>query len=292
MIKKFLIILFLSANALWSMTILAPDNPSSIPVIIAAEEMDDFDVKLFQSHTQAHSMFLSGKNPLILTGYAVGESFANRGVPVKLAASYVKGLNYLVTNIPNVTSFRQLKDEKIYFPFKGSPIEKMSLWLAEQEGIRNEDLEIGYLAFNSMIEMMRQGNIHTAVMPVSAALQIAGTSGFYYAVDLDEKWQQITGSSFYPQLGLFYNTQKMNMTDIQPFLKQLAVAIDKISQNPEYYAELCKDKLSIPHKVILMSLEKIKFELYSGYDLTEKMEVYFEKSGIKPPPDSFYKIDK
>ncbi|MCF7919572.1 MAG: hypothetical protein K9N06_06640 [Candidatus Cloacimonetes bacterium] len=283
--------LFFTVSA-FSYTIMAPDNPSSLPLLIAADHIPDLEVKLFSNHTQAHSLFLSGKIPLLLTGYAVGESFARRDVPIKMAASWINGLNWLVSADSTISGFSQLKGEKIYFPFQGSPIEEMSLWLAEKEGLNVEtDLETGYLPFASMLEMMRQGNVKFAVMPVSSALQIVDNKNYFFSFDLNDKWQQITDSDFYPQLGLFYNPQQKKDIPLDTLLTELEKAIHQINEDPLMVQEKYGDKLSFAPEVVRQSLNMMRFQFLRGDELQKKMELYFEKNGINPPPRSFYSTD-
>jgi len=291
--KAFLVfVIILSASSLFALTVMAPDNPSSLPLLIAADHIPELEVKLFSNHTQAHSLFLSGKVPLLLTGYAVGESFAQRDVPIKIAASWVSGLNYLVSADTSVSSFTELEGEKIYFPFKGSPIEKMSLWLAEQEGINVEkELEIGYLPFISMQEMMRQGSVKHAVMPVSSALQIVDNEKYFFSFNLDKKWQEITDSDFYPQLCLFYDPRQKDGIPLELIIAELANALELINKNPQMVLNRYSSKLSYSPIIINRTLQYLQFDIVSGKELQDKMEIYFEKSGISKPPRSFYSTD-
>lgn len=275
-----------------ALTILAPDNPSSLPLMLAVDNIPDLEVKLFTNHAQAHSLFLAGKVPLLMTGYAVGESFAQRGVPIKMIASWVSGLNYLVTADSVYDSFLDLKGQKIYFPFQGSPIEKLSLWLAEQEGVDiDNDLQIGYLPFESMLQLMRQGKIANAVMPVSSALQIVDVSKFFFSFDLNDKWFQITGSDFYPQVCLFSNPEDDVDELIPVLLDELQKACQIIEHDPEKALSLAGEKLSYDTDIIKRSLEMQTFKLISGKELQIAMEQYFEKSGIPKPPPAFYQAD-
>ena len=273
-------------------TIMAPDNPSSLPLLIAADNIPDLEIKLFTNHAQAHSLFLAGKVSLLMTGYAVGESFAQRGVPIKMLASWVSGLNYLVTADSVYDSFLDLKGQKLYFPFQGSPIEKMSLWLAEQEGVDiNNDMEIGYLPFESMLQLMRQGKIANAVMPVSSALQIVDDSRFFFSFDLNDKWFQITGSDFYPQVCLFSNPDA-DINELFPVLiNELQKACILIEQDPEKAQSLAGERLSYQPDIIKRSLELQTFKLISGKELQIALEQYFENSGITKPPPAFYQAD-
>jgi NitT/TauT family transport system substrate-binding protein len=284
-----ILLLIVQVNAI---TVMAPDNPSSIPLILAADHIPDLGVKLFTNHAQAHSLFMGGKIPLLMTGYAVGESFAQRGVPVKMIASWVSGLNYLVTAEAQYESFANLKGQKIYFPFQGSPIEKLSLWLAEKEGLNIAgDLEVGYLPFVSMLEMMRQGKVRNAVMPVSSALQIVDGERYFFSFNLNDKWLQLTGSDFYPQVCLFANTNE-NIDQILPeLLVELEQACLIIENNPQKALDLIGNRLSYSPQIIRRSLELQSFELLSGKELQAAMEQYFEKSGIAKPPPAFYQTD-
>lgn len=290
--KKITLLLFLiTVFSLYSVSISAPDNPSSLPLIIAADNIDELVIDIFSNHTQAHSLFMSGRIDLLMTGYAVGESFALRGVPVKLIASWVNGMNYLVTADTVYADFTQLKGQKIYFPFQGSPIEKMSLWLAEQEGLRQSDWETGYLPFVSMLQLMRQGQVKNAVMPVSSALKIVDNKSYFLSFDLNDKWQEYTNTSFYPQVCLFARDNNGHQQLIARLLNELQNAVDLINSDPQSAIDIAAARLSYSPEIISKSLELYDFELLYGKELQTAMDIFYEKSGGKQPPAAFYSTD-
>lgn len=286
----FFAILFV-ISSLSAVMLMVPDNPSSIPLLLAAEQIPDLDVTIFASHTQAHSLFLSGKIPLLMTGYAVGESFARRGVPIKLIASWVNSLNYLVSADTSYTHFSQLKGQKVYFPFQGSPIEKLTLWLAEKEGVSANEIEIGYLPFESTLKLMRQGKIKQAVFPVSSALKIVDDQNYFVSFDLNQKWQKYTETSFYPQVCLFADPAT-DLSTLMPVLKsELKKAVELVNSNPQRALSMVDGKLKDSQQTLEKSLDYLKFDLLIDEKLQHEMEIYFEKRELDKPPAAFYQAN-
>jgi hypothetical protein len=62
--------------------IYAPLTPSSIPLLMAAQEIDSLEITLFSNHSQAHTLFLRGDIPLLMTGLAVDVQFFQKEIPV------------------------------------------------------------------------------------------------------------------------------------------------------------------------------------------------------------------
>ena len=106
--------------------IYTPPTPSSIPLILAARNLENTKVTIFANHSQAHTLFLRDDVPILVTGLSVGIDFFRQGIPVQIVNSYISGLTYLVTRGKPVQTFRELQGQELYLPFEGSPIEEIT----------------------------------------------------------------------------------------------------------------------------------------------------------------------
>ena len=102
--------------------------------------------------------FLRGDVDILVTGLSVGVDLFKNGAPIQVIDSYVAGLTYLVTRGKKVDGFADLKGQEIYIPFEGSPIEEITQFFVEQEGLTwKKDLKPVYSPFASSVELLKQG---------------------------------------------------------------------------------------------------------------------------------------
>jgi len=163
--------------------ILVPATPSSIPVILAAEGFGE--IKVVHSLAQAHASFIRGDADFVLTGLSVGLKFYDQGIPVRIVASHVSGISYLLYNkqrVAKADSFIDLQGKKIWFPFPGAPLEEVSRYLAGREKLElGKDIDIGYGGFQSSVKLLKAGKIDAVALPepfVTLALKNAHFESF------------------------------------------------------------------------------------------------------------------
>ncbi len=63
----------------------APPTPSSIPVILAARNMENAEITIFSNHSQAHTLFLRDDIQMLVTGLSVGVNFFKMGFRYRLS---------------------------------------------------------------------------------------------------------------------------------------------------------------------------------------------------------------
>ncbi len=183
------------------LVIYAPATPSSIPILLAAQQMDA-EVTIFTNHTQANAQFLRGDVDILVTGLSVGIDMFKNGAPVQAIDSYVAGLTYLVTYGKKVERFADLKGQEIYFPFEGSPIEEITQFFIAQEGLAwKTDIKPIYSPFASSVELLKQGKATAVALPEPSVSLIANQPNLYISLDYRALWDKATGSTTgYPQV--------------------------------------------------------------------------------------------
>nr|NJM01908.1 ABC transporter permease subunit [Desulfobacula sp.] len=171
--------------------ILTPATPASIPVILAVKNLPGVKLTIFYNHSQAHSLFLTGKAQILSTGISVGVQFFRQGVPVKIINSHVTGLSFLVTTRP-IREFRELKGMKIWLPFPGSPLEEITRFLAQSEGLVWEhDIHVGYAMFATSVKLLQQKRIEAAVLPEPYVSLAETDPDLFVSLDYARLWETI-----------------------------------------------------------------------------------------------------
>ncbi len=272
------------------LVVYAPATPSSIPVLIAAQHMDDVEVTIFTNHAQANSLFLRGDADILVTGLSVGVDLFKNGAPVQVIDSYVAGMTYLVTHGKKVERFADLKGQEIYIPFEGSPIEEMTQFLVEQEGlVWKTDIKPIYSPFASSVELLKQGKAGAVALPEPSVTLVESQPDVYVSLNYRAKWDAATGTrTGYPQVTPFVmrDWAAAHPDVIARFNDEIAAALQTIQQDPTAAIQQTQAQLGLPDKVLLSSLGRTDFAFISSDALAEAIRGYYQTIG-KPLDDTF-----
>jgi NitT/TauT family transport system substrate-binding protein len=261
-------------------TIYAPATPSSIPIIIASQHLSDTEVKIFIDHNQAHALFLRGDVQILCTGLSVGVSFYDQGEDIQILNSYVQGLSYLLSYGKEIESFGQLKGEKVYVPFKGAPLEQITKYFVEQEGLEWEkDVTPIYTIPTITTELFKKGDHIIAPLPEPLVSILKNDPNIHLSLDYKKQWEKYTDNTEgYPQIGTFVKTDWIhdNKEYIYKFDKEIIKAIELIKDNPTKAIELSKDSFEFSDKILMSALENTFFKNVISYDLQKQITDYYE----------------
>ena len=275
----------------------APPTPSSIPLLLAARNIEELDVTIFSNHSQAHTLFLRGDVQVLSTGLSVGLNFFQQDIPVQVINSYVSGLSYLVTRGNAVTDFQELKGRTIYLPFEGSPLEEITRFFVEQEGLDwKEDFEVIYSPFQASLELLKRGEADAVVLPQPLATIAATPDGVFLSFSYKDKWEQSTGlSAGYPQVGTFVKRDwAAEHSELLGRLNdEIEQALTLIENDPAQTVALTKDAFKFPEKILLASLKQIDFSLGRDESLKEAILKYYSLLGqpLDETFDAFFYLD-
>ncbi len=288
----FSLFLFLSSPADAGITkstlIYVPATPASVPLILAAQTLPGMDVKIFTSHSKAHSLFLKGDVQILSTGLSVGVRFFRQNVPVKIVNSYVSGLTYLVTN-RSVKTFRDLKGQMLYLPFTGSPIEEITQFFVAAEGlVWNRDIPIGHTLFPGAVNLLQQGRISAAALP-EPFVSMLQTRRDIHTLSYKALWEKHTGhGDGYPQMGTFVlqSWAESHGPAIRQLNAALARAILFVIQSPDAAVKKVEPFMKFSAGILQAALRQTDFYLLQGSDLKREVENYYQTLGV-PLDDTF-----
>jgi ABC-type nitrate/sulfonate/bicarbonate transport system substrate-binding protein len=273
-----------------TVTVYAPATPSSIPVIMAARQMPEVDLTTFTDHSQAQALFLRGDVDLLVTGLAVGVAFLENGVDVTLLNSYVSGLTYLVTRDGPVEGFDQLAGSEVYLPFEGSPIDEVTRFFVESEGLTwGEDVVPVYSPFPATVELLRQGKASAAALPEPFVSLVEGEEEVYVSLSYEERWETVTGSDGgYPQVGTFARQgwAKEHPEIVAEFNRRIAEAVEASQEDPAAAVDAATEELAFPAPVLRSALERTSFAPRYGSELEGEVRRYYGTIGA--PLDESY----
>jgi NitT/TauT family transport system substrate-binding protein len=272
------------------LVIYAPASSSSIPVLLAASQMKNTEVKLYTDQSQANTLFLRGDVSILVTGLSVGVDLYKNGAPVQEVNSFVSGLSYLVTYGKSVTSLADLKGQQIYLPFEGSPIEEVITFLAGKAGLKyKEDLSPIYSAFDSSVQLLKEGKATAVVLPEPNVSLVEGQPNIYISLSLYDEWNKVTGTNAgYPQVGSFVNSNwaKSHSDEIAAFNQALSSAITSVEKDPAAAVDSVKANYKLSPALLLKSLNRTHYTLMTGQAMEDSISNYYQVIG-KPLDEKF-----
>jgi NitT/TauT family transport system substrate-binding protein len=272
------------------LVVYAPASTSSIPVILAVSQIPGAELTLYSNQSQANTLFLRGDVDILVTGLSVGVDMANNGAPVQMVDSFVSGLSYLVTYGQQVSSLADLKGQEIYIPFEGSPIEEVTAFFAQQEGLTYKtDLTPIYAAFDSSVPLLKQGKATAVVLPEPNVTLVEGQPNVFISVSYFDEWNRLTGTNEgYPQVGAFVNSAWAadHAADIAAFNTQLAAAITSVEADPAAAVTAVSSNYKLTPELLLKSLNRTRYNLVTGQALQDSIENYYQTIG-KPLDEKF-----
>lgn len=287
----FVLVVFLSETSTNIINIWGPATPTSIPLVIAAQNLPNTKITIFTDHSQASALFLKGETQILFTGLDVGINFFKNKAPVVMLNSYVTGLTYLVTYGIKVNSFKELKGKSIYIPFEGSPIEEIVKFFVEKDGlVYKKDIIPIYSPFPSSLELLKQGKAEVVALPEPFVTQASGIPNVYISFGFKEYYEKLTGKkNGYPQVGAF--TMKSwainNLDYIKLLHSELLKAIELVKKDPANAVKIAAPYFKFPEPVLLKSLSNTTFNLSYSTDLLNEVFSYYQSIGN--PLDSQYK---
>ena len=263
--------------------IYAPATPSSVPVLLAAEQMDEADVTIFTDHAQAHTLFLRGDVDMLVTGLSVGVEFFAQGVPVQVVNSYVAGLTYLVTHDQQVETIADLRGHQVVLPFEGSPIEQVTRYFVEASGLTwGEDVVPTYSPFPSSVELLRAGKVDVVALPEPFVSQVSGLPSVNVVLSYEDAWNALTDSTGgYPQVGVFVleSWAMEHGAEIEAFNRELENAVTITQQDPEVAFATAQSVMQFPAEILTAALARTSFAPRSGAELEQIVRNYYNEIG-------------
>jgi NitT/TauT family transport system substrate-binding protein len=273
-----------------SYTLYAPGSTSSIPVILAASSLPEVELVLFSDHSQANAMLLRGDTQMLVTGLSVGVDMFRNGAPVQLVNNYVTGLSYLVTSGEPVTDFRGLHGKEVIVPFEGSPIEEISAFLAQQDGLTwGSDIMPKYSPFDASVVLLKQGQAQAVILPEPLVSSLEGQPNIFVNFGLEEVWNQHNPQSQgYPQVGVLVNSQwaAEHPAEIERFNQALATAIARVQQDPAGAVAEVASSFKQPPPILEKALGRTTYHLTTGSELQQLVSSYYTTIG-KPLDETF-----
>ncbi|HEY1406525.1 MAG TPA: ABC transporter substrate-binding protein [Spirochaetota bacterium] len=250
-----------------------PRTLSSLPVYelngktIAGYETT---VRFYDDHILAMAEFVSGRSPILMTGFSQGLSYYRSSGKTVLLANPVWGLSSLVTAEQSLQQLSDFKGKTILVPFANSPLDVQMRMILGKE-VPGDQIRIGYSPIPQQVPLLLAGKAEGGCLPEPFATQFVMEKKGKRIFPFAQKWAEINnGERRTPQVSLFAKSDfaashkaycSALIDELQKNCLRIAADKEKLS---EKYAAIFK----IDKRVIAESLGYILFEMPD--DTTER----------------------
>ncbi len=294
--KKLLIYFAVILNT-FSLTILLPKAPPSLPAVKSVEDLDSINLVYYtDATTEVLPNIIKDKDYLYIIPVNLGAKLYNKGKDLRLIGVLSEGLISLISN-ENIENFKNIDKREIYIGAQGSSPDVISRYLFNIENIKPD---INYRSSQEITKLLIGGKANTAVLPEPlASLALFKNKKLKRTFVFKDLWKDITGYNSIPQVGIFgkkiLNDQEKELIDT--FILNYKKSLIWIEENPEEAGKLALKhfNLTLPEKVIIEAIENMNLTFESGLESKSSVEGYLKSlinvdKGIlsKLPDENFY----
>lgn len=288
-----------------SLTILAPIGTPALAQTYMESTMPSlashvtYTVETVSGSDPLVAAFASGSHDIIYAPTNLGAKLISTGLDYQFAGTVVFGNLYLASTGYDTFTLDDLDGKEIIaFGQNATPDIVLQSVLAGHtfttaptityvDSVTSAQAEL--LTDNSKIILMAEPALSVLGLPskIGDALDV---------IDLQTEWEGLTGSSSYPQAGIFVKTD-MDTDVLDAYLAEVAISVSKANTDTAEVAQMAVDlEYGFPLGVLVSAIPRANLEYKSALDSKEALETYFgyiidinaALIGGSLPSDDFY----
>lgn len=294
--KKILIYLAIIFNS-FSLTILLPKAPPSLPVVKSVEGLEEIELIYYtDATTEVLPNIIKDKDYLYIIPVNLGAKLYNKGKDLRLIGVLSEGLISLVST-ESYETFEDLDKKEIYIGAQGSSPDVISRYLFDKSNIKPN---INYRSSQEITKLLIGGKANTAVLPEPlASLALFKNKNLKRTFIYKDIWKEVTNYNSIPQVGIF-GRKDLNDKEIEiinKFIENYKNSLVWIEENPSAASKLALEHftLTMPEVVISQAIENMNLTFKDGTESKEDVKGYLQSlididKGIlsELPDEKFY----
>lgn len=268
----------------FSYTISVPIGPTSLPAFYLEKNSDiDIETIIHKDRNVLISYLMQGKADMALMPTNEAVKLYNKGIDIKILNIHTWGVFYMITTNPQINSWEDLSGKEVYVPEKGGPMDILFNYITNSKNIesivikRGNPYQITQMMINDLAEtcLLRETFVTQVLLNNSKAKVFE---------DVQKTWKEITKIDL-PQASFVIRADilEANPDLAEKINSEYSKAIKWMYENIEEAAVLGKEKMNIPEKVTINSLERLNLRLVPSWEAKESIDEYL---------DIFYQFDK
>lgn len=257
-----------------------------------------YEIEVVSGTDPLIAAFGSGSHDVIYAPTNLGAKLISTGVDYQFAGAVVWGNLYLATGTDDSFDLSDLDGkEVVIFGQNATPDIIVQTILSNQNYTTAPTITYVDSAGTSMATLISDpSKIVLLAEPVLSVASLPSNVSNLKSIDLQLAWADITGSSSYPQAGIFVkNTLSKDVVD--DYLKEVELSIAEALASPATVAQMAVDlKYGFPLPVLTGAIPRSNLMFKSATESRAALETYFGYIidfnpvliGGSLPSDSFY----
>jgi ABC-type nitrate/sulfonate/bicarbonate transport system substrate-binding protein len=249
-----------------TINIYVPKTLSSIPVIeLDNTKVDNKIIKItyFDDHIMTLAEFISGKFPILMTGFSQGLANFQSSKNIVMVTTPVWGVSSLITNNPDLKKLSDFEGKTILVPFAKSPLELQLKAMLKKENLENK-VKIDYAIIQQQIPLLLTKKADGICIPEPLASKLVIENKGYKVFTFADEWASLNnGDGRSPQVSLFVKNDfaKTNNKFLTALIKSLRQKIESVKKNPANYPEKYAAVFNFDKAVIEAGLKNVLFDI-------------------------------
>lgn len=275
------------------LTVMAPNGAPAFAQLFVQDDEENYTVDIVNGVDPLVAAFGSGSHDFIFAPTNLGAKLYNSGIEYKFIAAITFGNYYLVSMEDNFT-LESLEGKEIVVFGQNATSDIVLKYILEENDITATLTYVDSVATANAAFIADNTKIIMSAEPLLSVLAI-NVSGFN-TIDLQTKYQEITGESSYPQAGVFAKTS-LSSRQIRNFLNDLEDSVEKVNTDLDStVAKAAELEYTFPEAVIRSAIPNSNIDFIAASDVRNDLESYFSiiltmngaLIGDKLPDDDFY----
>jgi len=246
--------------------IYVPNTLSSVPVMELDNAVIDgqtIKVHFFDDHIMAMAEFVSGRFPLLMTGFSIGLARYQSGRDIVVIATPVWGASSLVTNDPGLKELSDFKGKTILVPFAKSPLDLQLKAILKKENLLDKD-KIDYAVVQQQLPLQMAKKADGICVPEPLVSKLVLGKKGYEVFSFAKKWGEVNnGEERSPQVSVFAKKSFAGSNErlLSGLREALKNKIADVKNNPADMAIKYSGAFNLDKSVIEAGLKNLLFDI-------------------------------
>lgn len=244
-------------------------------------ELDDYityEIETVSGTDPLVAAFASGSHDIIYAPTNLGAKLISTGVDYKFAGTVVWGNLYLASTGYDDFKLSDLEGEEIIaFGQNATPDVVLQTVLDNYEFTTPPTIRYVDSVTTAQSELLMD---NTAIILIAEPLlSVTGLptklGDTLDVIDLQQEWENVTGSSSYPMAGIFVKSD-LDKEVVNLYLEQVALSVNKANEETASVAEMAVElEYGFPLPVLVSSIPRSNLEYKSALESKIALEEYF-----------------
>jgi len=236
-----------------------------------------YEVEVVSGTDPLVAAFGSGTHDVIYAPTNLGAKLVSTGLEYQFAGTVVWGNLYLATGTDESFTLADLDGKEIIvFGQNATPDIIVQTILADQTYTTAPTISYVDSAGTAMATLVADATkVVLLAEPILSVASLPSNVANLKSIDLQSAWEDMTGTSSYPQAGIFVK-KSLDKDVVVEYLKSVEESIEKALENPADVAQKAVDlEYGLPLPVLTSAIPRSNLEFKTAAESRAALEAYF-----------------